>query len=158
MIQINKSKTADTRTAEGFVTKKELYESTVQHVQDVSSAMSFFAQELLARASVHDYTKLQPEFFMQYFHAFHKWQTEGFDAQDDWYDMHVTTERHHLNNHVPDDVTLIDILERISDISMAGMGRSGSVWMDKLPDEVLQKAYENTISLLVSKINVSEVE
>jgi hypothetical protein len=39
---------------------------------------------------------------------------------------------------------------------MAGMGRSGSVYELKLPDELLQRAFKNTTDLLKSQVIVKE--
>ncbi len=49
---------------------------------------------------------------------------------------------------VPDDVNLLDVLEHVADCVMAGMARSGSVYELKLSDELLQKAFKNTVKLL----------
>jgi hypothetical protein len=65
--------------------------------------------------------------------------------------------RHHLDkaDGVPTDVNLIDVLEHIADCVMAGMARSGSVYELKLPDEVLQRAFANTVNLLKSLVGVA---
>jgi len=42
MIKIKKSPSADSRTAVGKVSKDELYESSLQHIDDVQKAMTFF--------------------------------------------------------------------------------------------------------------------
>ena len=39
---------------------------------------------------------------------------------------------------------------------MAGMGRSGKVFDDELDPEILEKAYKNTIKLLIDNIEVVE--
>jgi len=57
---------------------------------------------------------------------------------------------------VPADVNLLDVLEHITDCVMAGMARSGSVTPLCLPDEVLQKAFANTVELLKSRVVVGE--
>jgi hypothetical protein len=42
----------------------------------------------------------------------------------------------------------------IVDCVMAGMARSGSVYDLKLPPEVLEKAFQNTVELLKSQVVV----
>jgi len=39
---------------------------------------------------------------------------------------------------------------------MAGMGRSGEVHPIKVPSEVLQKAFENTVEMLKSEVVVED--
>ena len=154
MIRIKPSATADTRTANGLVSKDELLKSSKQHKKDVYKAMSFFAKKLTEAGIAHDYTKI--ENISQFHRDFCMWQKEGFDKASKWYDMHIKTERHHLNEHCTEDVTLIDVLERIADICMAGMSRSGKVTPDELDVEILRKAYANTIKLLTEQIEVEK--
>lgn len=73
-----------------------------------------------------------------------------------WHRRHVSEERHHLNDRVPSNVTLLDVLERVADITMAGLARSGNVYPDALPPEVLEKAYQNTIELLKTETIIEE--
>jgi hypothetical protein len=152
MIKIKESKTADSRTAEGKPGKDRLLASSVQHIGDVQKGIAFFAQKLIEAGAVHDCTKIDgiDDFYDLYSQGL---TGDAFKAGK-WFKRHVTEERHHLNDHIPEDVTLIDVLERIADISMAGMGRSGRVYDDTLSGEILQKAYQNTVKLLVSNIEV----
>ena len=71
-----------------------------------------------------------------------------------WFQLHVNTERHHMLDHCPDDVNLIDLLERITDITMAGLSRSGTIHDTEIPNELLQKAYKNTLQLLKDNVIV----
>ena len=153
-IKIKRSLTADSRTAIGEVSKEQLLESSKQHIEDVQKAMDYFICEIFATEVLHDYTKI--DYIDQFHEDFCMWQREGFEKVSEWYDMHIKTERHHLNEHCPDDVTLIDVLERIADIVMAGLGRSGTVYDDMLSAEILQKAYMNTIELLKQNVEVEE--
>jgi len=43
-------------------------------------------------------------------------------------------------------------MERIADITMAGMARTGKVYDDTLSPEILTKAYKNTNELLKNNI------
>jgi hypothetical protein len=66
--------------------------------------------------------------------------------------------RHHLTKKdgIPDDVNLIDVLDFISDCVVAGMARSGKVYPLELPSELLQRAFDNTVSLLKAEVKVEE--
>jgi hypothetical protein len=155
MIKIKKSATADSRTCDkSKVTKEVLFQTSIQHILDVRLAIEYFRGRLKYAGMMHDNTKLSE------IDDFHKsFISDDFKGATDWFQMHVTSERHHLNEHVPDDVNLIDVLERISDIVMAGVGRTGKFDYDFSPvlsGEVLQKAYLNTIKMLVAQVEVED--
>lgn len=151
MIEIKKSQTADTRTCDfEKVSKAQLLASSRQHIGDVVKALAFFQGKLTAAAGEHDYDKLtEIDRFLADF-------VTGF-KQTGWWDNHRLIHRHHLDkaDGVPPDVNLIDVLEHIADCVMAGMARSGSVYELKLDDELLQKAFRNTVEILKSQISVS---
>ncbi|MES2367086.1 MAG: hypothetical protein V4563_14515 [Pseudomonadota bacterium] len=152
MITIQKSKTADTRTCDfANTTKETLLDSSRQHIGDIVKAIAFFQSYLTEAAGRHDYDKLTA---IDWFHADF---ITGF-KETGWYDNHRKIHRHHLDkpDGVPEDVNLLDVLEHISDCVMAGMGRSGSVYELKLPDELLQKAFRNTVELLKAQVIVKE--
>lgn len=155
-IRIAESKTADSRTAQGKVSKEQLLDSSKQHIRDVQRAMSFFMRMLNTAAVLHDWTKIDgiDDFFIPF--------SQGLKGdefkQSAWFQRHVHEERHHIKDVCPDDVNLIDLLERISDIVMAGMGRSGSITPDELPDETLRIAYKNTVNLLASHVEVETAQ
>jgi len=149
-ITIKKSPTADTRTCDWTnVSQDQLYYSSIQHISDVQLAMQRFILLMNEAAVNHDHTKIGE---LEQFYADFK---TGFKQQS-WYDMHKATERHHINHPdgCRDDVNLIDVLEHIADCVMAGKARAGSVTKLELPNEVLQKAFENTWKLLDSIVDV----
>lgn len=155
MLKIRRSKSADTRSAEHEVTKEELLYSSEQHIGDVRQAMRYFAECLLRVADKHDWTKIDG--IDQFHKDFQQVQQHGGNFKElPWHRRHVSEERHHLTDRVPDDVNLFDVLERVADITMAGMARSGSVFPDSLPPDVLVKAYQNTIELLKNEIIVED--
>lgn len=152
MIVIQKSKTADTRTCDFANTSKEtLLASSRQHIGDIVKALAFFQGYLTQAAGEHDYDKLTA------IDWFHEDFITGF-KQTGWYDNHRTIHRHHLDkpDGVPKDVNLLDVLEYIADCVMAGMGRSGSVYELKLPEELLQAAFRNTVELLKLQVHVQD--
>lgn len=151
-IYIRKSPTADTRTCDFTkVSEEQLEYSSFQHIADVQAAINLF-KDLLTNAAInHDRTKITD---IQQFHADF---ITGFKQQI-WYEMHKSTERHHIS--VPegrrDDINLIDVLEHIADCVMAGKARSGLVSPLELPDDVLQKAFANTWKMLADAVEVKE--
>lgn len=152
MIEIPKSKTADTRTCDFANTSKAtLAESSRQHIADVTKGLAFFSGKLMEAAGGHDYDKLLA---LDWFHSDF---VTGF-KETGWWDNHRRIHRHHIDkpDGVPDDVNLIDVLEHIADCVMAGMARSGSVYELKLSDELLQRAFKNTTELLKSQVQVVE--
>lgn len=152
MIKIKKSQTADTRTCDFANTSKEtLLASSRQHIGDVVKALAFFSGKLVQAAGEHDYDKLTA---IDHFHADF---VTGF-KQTGWWDNHRRIHRHHLDKSdgVPENVNLIDVMEHISDCVMAGMARSGSVYELKLSDELLQRAFQNTVAMLKNEVVVTE--
>ena len=59
MLRIRKSKSADTRSAEKRITKKELLQSSKQHINDVVQAMDWMADTIKEKALEHDFTKIE---------------------------------------------------------------------------------------------------
>lgn len=156
-IKIKKSPTADSRTADHTPSVDELKLSSYQHIEDVRRAIRWMIGRLEVIASIHDYTKIR---YIDDFHRDFKKSMEDknydFKSDSQWFKTHVTNERHHLTDRVPDDVNLFDVLERVADICVAGMARSGKVYSDVLDPDILEKAYKNTIILLLNNIDVDE--
>ena len=150
MIEIRKSATADARTCDvSKVSKETLLESSRQHIGDVVRAMAFFSGKLIEAAGCHDYDKLTAiDWFFSDFRT--KFEEHG------WWDNHRKIHRHHLGQEdgVPQDVNLLDVLEYIADCVMAGMARSGEVYPLIASDDLLRRAFENTVSLLKSRVVV----
>lgn len=150
MIEIKPSKTADTRTCDfANTTRETLLASSVQHIRDVGHALAFFSGRLTNAALCHDYDKLTE------IDWFHRDFVTGF-KEHGWWDNHRAIHRHHLDkpDGIPPDVDLIDILEHVADCVMAGMARSGSVYQLQLSDELLQRAFKNTVDLLKANVKV----
>lgn len=150
-IQIQKSETADTRTCDfANVSKETLLASSKQHIQDVREGLQFFASLIGIAIINHDTDKLTD------IDGFHRDFVTGF-KQTEWWDRHRQLNRHHLlaPDGVRDDVNLIDVLDMIADCVMAGMARSGSVYPLDIPQDVLRKAFDNTVELLKSQVVVA---
>ena len=150
MIEIKKSVTADSRTCDfEKVTKPQLLMSSMQHMGDVRKGINFFKDKLDEAASNHDFDKISE------IDHFHSDFVTGF-KQKGWWNNHKKINRHHLleSDGIPEDVNLIDVMEMIVDCVMAGMGRSGSVYDLKLEDEVLKRAFNNTVEMLKKEVVV----
>ena len=151
MIEIKKSPTADSRTCDVTkVDRQQLLDSSRQHIADVAQAMAFFSSKLFAAAAEHDYDKLTA---IDWFYSDFRTKFE----QTGWWDNHRKIHRHHLGqpDGVPEDVNLLDVLEYIADCVMAGMARSGEVYALEASDELLRRAFKNTVALLMSQVKVS---
>lgn len=153
-ITVRKSPTADTRTCDwSKVTKQDLHAASISHMLDVAQAMAACARMLLEIGARHDLDKITA------LEAFHADFRTGF-KQTEWWDNHRKVNRHHLNkpDGVPVDVDLFDVLEHIVDCVVAGMARSGEVYALELPDDVLRRAFENTVAWLIDKVTVEAPE
>jgi len=152
VIHIKRSPNADTRSAREKVSKTGLLIQSRQHIDDVIKAMVWMARTLEQQSFQHDWTKI--ENINEFYTDFSATQ-DGFQGdfkQMHWYkDLHLK-ERHHLNDSVPDNVNLFDVLERVADVTMAGLARSGNIYPATISPEMLVKAYNNTIELLKSQV------
>lgn len=153
-IQVKKSPTADTRSAKEPVSIGTLLESSIQHISDVNSALRWMSLRLNQISVRHDWTKIDGiDQFHTDFEAVQIGKEKDFCALP-WYQRHITEERHHLDKRVPDDVNLFDVLERIADITTAGMARTGKVFDDTIDPAMLEKAYKNTVEMIKNHIVV----
>jgi hypothetical protein len=152
MIHIKKSPTADTRTCDvSQVSKEQLLNSSIQHIEDVSKGLLFFQSLINDAIKKHDYDKISD------IDTFYKDFQNDFKTTE-WWDRHRKLNRHHLlvEDGIPEDVNLIDVLELIVDCVMAGLARTGYVYNLDLDQDVLKKAFENTIDLLKNNIEVKD--
>lgn len=149
-IQISHSPTADTRSCDvTTVNKEQLEESSKMHINDVRIAMGVFESLLNIQSDFHDEDKLTD------IDSFYRDFQNNFKTTD-WWDRHRKLNRHHLSHPdgVPDDVTLVDVIEYICDCTVAGMARTGDVYPLKISDEVLRNAFNNTAAYLKRNIRV----
>ena len=156
--KIKKNSLGDTRTATRVPTFYEFNEANISHRTDVKSMMSSLADAIKTTGENHDLTKIQePERSLFYRELCEKIAGKMDRFTDgEWYPMHCKTERHHLNEHCPDNVNLIDVLEMICDCVCAGMARSGSVYPVTIPNEILQKAVENTVNMCIESVRLAD--
>lgn len=151
-IQIEYHTEGDTRTATVIPTREEFDKANISHVKDVCNVVDALVEILQQRARRHDYTKFTDadNFYRQLCHCINN-HNEDFTSLS-WYKQHVTQERHHLNANCPSDVNLIDVLEMIVDCVVAGIARTGEVQPISIIPAVLNKAIQNTASLIQGMI------
>ena len=155
MITINKNSNGDTRTAKKDVSLDEFRKSNDMHRKDICDVMSVLALNIKVKGSMHDYTKtLYDKLFYKNFLST---INNGTDfVKDEWYQLHIEKERHHLLSRCPDDVNLLDVLEMVVDCVCAGMSRSGEVRPVEIDVEILNKALANTTTLIKNMIELKE--
>lgn len=144
-IKINKTTKADTRYCEGIPSKKDLYKDSKTHIKDVKKVLRRLSHKLYW--SKHDWTKIA--YIDLFYGDFLRTLKNGADFKsEEWYQLHITKEHHHPEDHVADDINLFDIIEYIVDNVCAGKARSGKIREMKLDDSILRKALQNTITIV----------
>jgi len=151
MIEIIRDSKSDSRVVNGELDIDKLFQATLRHMREVQDGLGYFADLLDRAGECHDYTKLTK------LEDYHAALTSGTIKQSDWFRYHITEERHHPLQYLKQDINLLDVLEYLTDCVMAGSVR-GNVHEIKLPDELLQKAFANTVELLKRQVVVTEVE
>lgn len=156
MVTIYKNPNGDTRTAPKNVSFEEFQEANDMHREDVNQVMYGLSQMIDKRGENHDCTKKSQE--RMFYKNFLSTMNEGTDfVNDEWYQLHIKAERHHLLSHCPDDVNLIDVLEMISDCVCAGMARSGEIRGLEIDSNILNRAVQNTAKMIKDMIEVKEI-
>ena len=152
-IIIEKNPNGDTRTAPKGISFEQFQEANDMHRADVNSVMKFLAHLVHKAGLKHDYTKKSSE--VLFYNNFLSAMNNGTNfVEDEWYQLHVSMERHHLLSRCPEDVNLIDVLEMIADCTCAGLSRSGEVRDLEISTEILEKAVQNTVKLIVKQIDL----
>ena len=157
MITIYKNPNGDTRTAPKNVTFEQFQEANDMHIEDVRAVMYELSKMIDNRGENHDCTKKSQEkmFYDNFLSAINK----GTDfVNDEWYQLHIRSERHHLLSNCPKDVNLVDVLEMIVDCVCAGLARSGEVRDLEIDEDILNRAVKNTVDMIKDMIVVEEIE
>lgn len=145
-VKISNSVNADSRTAIDK-SRDNLLKDSLKHISEVQQVFNLVGYLMIKQGQQHDYTKLTEldKFYDDYLN---KGGTEFVNGE--WYNIHITKEKHHSSSKLHDDITLIHIIEEVIDKVVAGKGRTGKVNLDffNMTDEVLRLAYENTIKLI----------
>lgn len=152
-IKIPKSQDVDTRSAVGEVTKKSLLQNTYSHISDVNNVGKWICNKMLEQLEQHDHTKI--EGIDQFYKDFTTGKQNGEFKSLPWWQLHKT-ERHHLNDSVPEDVNLLDVLEMVIDCTVAGLARSGNVYEITIPEDILADAIRNTSKMIIDNSEIVE--
>lgn len=157
-VEIKRNTLGDTRTATRIPTFPEFDRANILHKTDVKNMMGWIAEEICDRARSHDRMKLfEPERSMFYRELCAAIERKmDFERDGQWLKKHYIEERHHLNSHCPDDVNLIDVIEMICDCVCAGMARSGAVRPVEIDADILKRAVDNTVDMLVEAVEVGD--
>lgn len=154
-IHIKKNPNGDTRTAPKNVTYEQFQKANDMHRDDVRKVMYYLAFLIEKAGETHDFTKKLEE--RDFYKDFLSTMNDGTNfVEGEWYQRHIINERHHLLSHCPDDVDLLDVLEMIADCVCAGMARSGEVRDLEISTDILEKAVQNTVKLIVGEIVVED--
>jgi hypothetical protein len=107
------------------------------------------AEKLIKQAQDHDFDKITD------IDSFYNDFKTGFEKHA-WWDRHRKLNRHHLkeSDGIPTSVNLIDVLEYIIDCVTAGMSRSGKVTDVEIDTNVLNRAFKNTVDMVISSVEV----
>jgi hypothetical protein len=152
-IIITKNPNGDTRTAPKNISFEQFQVANNMHRTDVKAVMKYLANLVYIAGLEHDYTKKSEEEL--FYKNFLSTINNGTNfVEDDWYQFHINTERHHLFSRCPEDVNLIDVLEMIADCTCAGLARSGKVSDLKIDSDILERAVQNTVKLITDKIDL----
>ena len=153
-ITLKRNSCGDTRTAPKDVTFMQFHKANVSHIADVKNVMHSLASLLEYQGREHDWTKLafEDEFWKDFQDAL----LNGVDFTDGWwYHTHINTEKHHPASYCHEDINLLDIIEMVVDCVCAGKARAGEVRPMEINDEILKKAFENTVKLVD---DITEIE
>lgn len=154
-VTIYRNSLGDSRTATKIPTIREFGRANDLHREDVREMMTKIGNEFYVAGRSHDHTKVcEPETSLFYQELYEAIKGNLDFEKGEWYRMHVTTERHHLDKYVPDDVNLIDVLEMVCDCICAGMARSGEVRPFEISNKLLRRAFENTVKMCINSVNL----
>ena len=137
----------DSRHAPKDTTREQFHQANLNHIRDVRNVMTRLSIILDQQGKSHDWTKLkfEDEFWKDFQDSL---LNNGDFVNGTWYQRHVHTEKHHPTSYCHDNIDLLDIIEMIVDCVCAGKARAGEVRPMEINDEILKKAFTNTVELI----------
>lgn len=127
------------------------------HINNVKQVMREISNSLNSKVSYHDFTKIHEPFKTMFYNAVYEKIKNGASFDDsEWAITHYSTERHHLNKHIPEDMDLLDVLEYVVDQIVSNaeqLGIKGNVTISNLD---LMTALQNTVSKISNMIFIPE--
>lgn len=156
IIIVKKTPNADTRSLDPnkpIPSKEVVLKETKDHIRDVKRLLWRVMRIFKDKSLTHDWTKV--EYFDEFYDAIFSGKTGEEFFNLDWYKLHETEERHHLNRIHPEDVNLFDVIEMIVDVVAASVARSGNIFSKEIDIDLLKKATDNTFNYF---INITKAE
>ena len=140
------------------ISEDDLFNQVMKHQDDMNDVMLMLSEHLRDMGSVHDWTKT--DFFTDFYEDSLERQKETptpFHDRD-WFNIHCTYERHHLNSRIPSDVDLFDLLEFICDCMVTSMEHEEDLnkYFLLLNNQILYDAYWNTVEKIRSCLKYKE--
>ena len=146
-IKITKCTYGDSRHAPKNTTFEQFHLANINHIKDVHNVMSMLSLYLEMQGHDHDWSKLK--FEGEFWENFRDSLLYGIDfVSNTWYQKHITAEKHHPTSYCHVDINLLDIIEMIVDCVCAGKTRAGKIRPMEINDEILKKAFANTVKLV----------
>lgn len=153
VVVINRPPKADDKN--GNISYEDLRKSTNMHQKDVKSMLYLLARKMMQIGDAHDWSKDDRQ--LQYYNDYIKSKKTGKDMHKmDWYKYHFDHERHHLEDDIPENVNLLDVIEFIADACCDGIAEDGKPESMEISDKVLRTAFLNTIKLVKDNIYLNE--
>ena len=117
--------------------------------------MQAIADEIIVAGRDHDYTKVRDQYKGNYYvDLCNSIENKVNFSSTDWRQEHFQLERHHLNEHCPDDVNLVDIIENIVNTIVSNCEINGTYGTVSINNTVLLNALNNTITKVKAYINI----
>ena len=111
-VTIKRQTLGDTRTAARVPTFDEFNLANTSHRIDVAVMMDRLAKVMIMQGEIHDRTKKEEPYRSLFYRELCAKIEGKIDSFEDgeWFPMHCKTERHHLNEHCPEDVRQISLM------------------------------------------------
>ena len=154
-VKITKDNHGDSRHAPKDTTREQFHQANLNHKKDVENTMARLSLILSLQGKSHDWSKLAYE--DEFWEDFQASLLHGKNfVEGSWYQRHIREEHHHPTSYCYEKIDLLDIIEMIVDCVCAGKARAGEVRQMEINDEILKKAFANTVKLIDDLTEVDE--
>ena len=140
-IVIEKNVCGDTRSATKCPTFREFEYANNAHNTNVRQVMKLLTDKLNKQAVNHDWTKTTEPYKSEFYRDLCNTIEHKIDFENDgtWLKKHYEIERHHL----------------FADCICAGLARTGNVRELEINNDILNRAVQNTVRLILDNVEVS---
>lgn len=123
----------------------EIKRNVKMHREMMQYLMSLIASYIQHQGEMHDWTKIA--YIDDYIKDIEQRKEEPIFSKRDWYKIHTSKEKHHLNVNPAKDITLLDVIEFICDciLTAKATGQQVQQYQMMLSNEVLRTAFMNTV-------------